>query len=647
MVTEGLDIGGAETHVVTLANRLAALGHEVVVLSGGGRLADTLVGVTHHRLPRFRKSSVLRLFFSLFRFFQREKFDVIHAHTRFAAFLCRPLVRGRLVTTAHWVFDTAFPKKQLSVWGDGTLAVSPDIADYLSECYRLKREEITLTVNGIDTEKFIPAKEETRVRRIVCCTRMDEDRADASFLLLEAAAALSGRDFSLTLIGDGDRFEELKQKHSALLKQDPTLDIRLVGGVSDVAVFLKDADIFVGVSRAALEGMAAGCATVLAGNEGYLSVFSPKCAEEAEKSNFCCRGAVKTTKELLVRDLSHLLSLPRSALLRMGEENRLYVLRRYSDDRMARDALAVYERICKRVCVLCGYYGFRNVGDTLLSHALRRELKKRGYGQVILLSSKHLSLKALRALKGGYDLFLGGGNLLQDTTSKRSLSFYLFILSLAKRFEIYGGIGPLSALGEARVKKALTRAAAIHARTSGDALYAERLGGRGVRLSADTALTLPRPQKAEGEKILLALRTPKESDIAAALAFALYLSRTFGKENLLLFVMHPKDAAFSKRLASLCGILPNEGTAKDFLSVLPNCRAVFASRLHAGVAALGAEIPFFLFREEEKCRFFVEDVRSLVKENGFCGLFSYSDRPKALPQKGEIKKARKKMLARI
>ena len=111
--------------------------------------------------------------------------------------------------------------------------------------------------------------------------------------------------------------------------------------------------------------------------------------------------------------------------------------------------------------------------------------------------------------------------------------------------------------------------------------------------------------------------------------------------------MHPKDAAFSKRLASLCGILPNEGTAKDFLSVLPNCRAVFASRLHAGVAALGAEIPFFLFREEEKCRFFVEDVRSLVRENGFCGLFSYSDRPKALPQKGEIKKARQKMLSRI
>ena len=647
MVTESLDIGGAETHVVTLANRLAALGHEVVVLSGGGRLAHTLSGVTHFYLPRFRKSSALRLFFSLFRFFRREKFDVVHAHTRFAAFLCRPLVRGRLVTTAHWVFDTAFPKKQLSFWGDGTLAVSPDIADYLSVRYGVKREEITLTVNGIDTEKFIPEKKETRVRRIVCCTRMDEDRADAAFALLDAARSLPAGDFSLTLIGDGDCFEELKQKHSALLKEDPTLDVRLVGGTSDVAVFLKDADIFVGVSRAALEGMAAGCATVLAGNEGYLSVFSPKHAEEAEKSNFCCRGAVKTTKELLVRDLSRLLSLPRSALMRMGEENRLYVLRRYSDDRMAKDALTVYQRICKRVCVLCGYYGFRNVGDTLLSHALRRELKKRGYGQVILLSSKHLSLKALRALKGGYDLFLGGGNLLQDTTSKRSLSFYLFILSLAKRFEIYGGIGPLSAHGEARVKKALARAALVHARTQSDALYAERLGAKSVRLSADTALTLPRPQKAQGEKILLALRAPSANEDTACLAFALHLSRTFGKENLLLFVMHPKDAAFSKRLASLCGISCKSGSADVFLSLLKECRAVFASRLHAGVAALGAEIPFFLFRDEEKCRFFVEDVKSLVKENGFCGLFSYSDRPRTLPQKEEIKKARQKMLSRI
>ena len=47
MVTDALDIGGAETHVVTLANGLASLGHDVTVVSGGGRLEGSLVGVKH------------------------------------------------------------------------------------------------------------------------------------------------------------------------------------------------------------------------------------------------------------------------------------------------------------------------------------------------------------------------------------------------------------------------------------------------------------------------------------------------------------------------------------------------------------------------------------------------------------------------
>ena len=618
----------------------------MTVISGGGRLARALLNVRHISLPYFKKRFLPYLFLRLFFIVRREKFDVIHAHTRLSAFVLRPLARRRLAVTAHWVFDARFPKRELTAWGEETLAVSTDIAEYLQSVYGCKKQRITLTCNGIDTVRFFPEKSTAKKRRIVCCTRMDHDRADAAFALLKAAEELPPDAFSVKIIGDGDRFTALKQRYEEIKAKNPALDICLLGGVSDVAPHLRDADIFVGVSRAALEGMASGCATVLAGNEGYLSVFDPQNALLAERSNFCCRGAEKTEAELLTRDLLYLLSLSREELSRMGNENRRYVLARYTVARMADDALSVYEKICKRRCVLCGYYGFHNVGDTLLARALKEHLKKQGYARILVLSSRHLSIPAVRALKGGYDLILGGGNLLQDATSRRSLSFYLFCAKHARRTEIYGGIGPLSFSGEERTKLLLKKAR-FYARTKGDLAYAKTLGAQNASLSADTALTLPFPQKAGGDRILLAFRAPKPDAAPAFLAFASSLCRRFDKERCFLFVMHPADRAFSRRVAQLCNISLFEGDADDFLTALKGCRAVFSSRLHAGIAALGMGIPFFLWRGEKKCRFFVEDLKSTAESSDFCGLFSLNDRIKALPAAKGMEQAKRLMQERI
>lgn len=631
MLCDALGLGGVETHVTTLANALAKAGHEVTVVSGGGALTDALCGVRHVTLPMRKGWRLPLLFFRLWRLLRKERFDVIHAHTRLTAFLCRPLARGRLVTTAHWVFDTAFPKGLLTTWGNETLAVSRDIADYLQSAYRLKEERIHITVNGIDVLRFQPRKTGQRKRRIVYCSRMDHDRADVAFLLLDALPTLPYEDFSLTILGDGDRFDELSARVRAFLSRSPRASITLTGGVTDVAAYLKDADIFIGVSRAALEGMASGCAVILGGNEGYLSVFDPKHSAVAEESNFCCRGAPKATAERLRRDLSYLLSLPQDALHAMGERNRRYVMETYSTERMTGDALAVYERICKRKVVLCGYFGFSNVGDTLLFRAFSEKLKKEGYRSVLPFSAKAPSLRALFALRRGYDLVFGGGNLLQDATSRRSLSFYLCCAALATgRVVLYGGLGPLSCEGEGRVARLLSHADAFYCRTAGDLAYAKRLSCASAVLSADPVLTLTLPKKKRGEQILLAFKAPPRESCAALLAFTLSLCRTFGKEHFFLYVMHPEDRAISRRIAKLCGIPVYEEGTEGFLSRLSECRAVFASRLHAGVAALAMGIPFSLWRTEEKCRYFVEDLRALADGAPFCSLFSFSDRPTSL-----------------
>ena len=648
MLCDRLSLGGVETHVITLANRLAAEGHDVTVISGGGALVASLAGVRHIRLPLYDKKRYFYLSLRLRSLFKKERFDVVHAHTRFSAFLSRPFVKGRLVTTAHWVFETRFPKGTFTTWGDEVLAVSEDIATYLEKNYSVKRDRISVTVNGIDTHLFAPKKRKDGIK-IVYCSRLDYDRADVAFLLLDILPLLPCQDFSIHFLGCGDRLEELKAKVYNLLQRHPTLSVTVWGGVTEVADHLCNADILIGVSRAALEGMAAGCAVILAGNEGYLSVFSPARAALAERSNFCCRGEDKASTEALLHDLSQLLLLPPARLTEMGKENRHYVESRYGVCRMAHDALAVYDRICKASVVLCGYYGFHNVGDDLLLRAMKKALLCRGYKHVYLLSLKHISFTAFKKLRQGYDLILGGGNLLQDKTSRRSLRFYLFIAKCARgRTEIHGGIGPLTYKGERLCAPLLQKAEKILCRTPSDLTIATRLGAKNAILSADAALSLPYPQKEKGESILLAFKTPAREEIPTALAFILSLCRTFGRERFLIFVMHPDDLAFSRRVAALCRIpYHSGGDTNALLAILAKARMVYASRLHAGIAALGMGIPFALWKGEEKNRFFIEDLKREREKTDFCTLFSFSDRPKALLPDVGMQEAKQALLRRI
>ena len=53
MATMGLDIGGAETHIVELSKELQKRGHQVVVVSNGGVYVPeiTAAGIRHYNAP--------------------------------------------------------------------------------------------------------------------------------------------------------------------------------------------------------------------------------------------------------------------------------------------------------------------------------------------------------------------------------------------------------------------------------------------------------------------------------------------------------------------------------------------------------------------------------------------------------------------
>ena len=161
MVTMQMGIGGAETHILELSRALTMRGYCVHVVSRGGSFVEELEasGIKHFSLPlnTRRPSDILKSIRGLKKLIKAEKYDIVHAHARIPAAICAYLSKKmgfRFVTTAHWVFKVTPLYRLLSDWGQKSLAVSEDIKQYLIDEYGVFPDNIRVTVNALDTDKY-------------------------------------------------------------------------------------------------------------------------------------------------------------------------------------------------------------------------------------------------------------------------------------------------------------------------------------------------------------------------------------------------------------------------------------------------------------------------------------------------------------
>ncbi len=363
----GLSIGGAETHVVELAIGLKEAGFVPVVASNGGVYVNILEenGIKHYQVPLNNKNplNMLRSYRLLEKILKTEQIDLIHAHARIPAFILGFLHKKTkipFVTTAHWVFDTRFYFKYLTNWGQYSLAVSNDIKTYLMEEYHVPENHIKVTINGISTTRFNDAVphahllEELRLnkerRHIVYISRMDVSRSLVAHHICEIAPELFEKysDIDITLVGDGDDFDNVRQKVSVLQEKYGKDRIVMAGARTNINEFVSMSDIFIGVSRSVMEAMAAGRPVIVSGNEGYIGIFDRDKLEPAVLTNFCCRGEAAATAELLNRDLTTLLELDPEATEALKVYGKEVIQERYSIRRMTDDNIEVYNLFLNR-----------------------------------------------------------------------------------------------------------------------------------------------------------------------------------------------------------------------------------------------------------------------------------------------------------
>ena len=211
-----LDIGGVERHVIDLTAELADRGHEILVVSAGGKMQRQLSSAVEHRtLPVQKKNPFIGWLCSrrIADWVKNEGWQLIHAHSRVPAWIASwAAARSGVpyVVTAHVDFGNKSP------WiyapyrkAARTICVSAAVQQAMKGCFS---ENTQVILNGLDEPKLKWTKPSGNIVKFLFVGRLSPVKGlqDALRALPKEAA------WTLDVLGDGPTRKELEAETAEL-----------------------------------------------------------------------------------------------------------------------------------------------------------------------------------------------------------------------------------------------------------------------------------------------------------------------------------------------------------------------------------------------------------------------------------------------
>ncbi|MGB9781149.1 polysaccharide pyruvyl transferase CsaB [Caldanaerobacter sp.] len=302
--------------------------------------------------------------------------------------------------------------------------------------------------------------------------------------------------------------------------------------------------------------------------------------------------------------------------------------------------------------VISGYYGFDNVGDEAVLKCIVHGLKKRGVEDITVLSNKPVEtsrkykVKAVnrnsfkeifRAIREADMVLSGGGSLIQDKTSSRSLWYYIGIMIigklLGKKVYVIGqGIGPV----EKKFNKWLTAfvlnrvdGIAVRDHLSYDFLKRDLKIKKEVEVTADFALELAFE---EGEDKVFGKILDKEGIDLLSQKYFLICPREWGNFELsrvelaraadfiaeehgykvVFLPFYREDVEESDRIATYmkvpAEILTERYELEEILAIIKRSQFLIGIRLHSLIFAFISLVPFIGISYDPKIDGFLHSI---------------------------------------
>ena len=674
----GGDSGGAKTHLFSLLDKLK---HKADV-----RVAGLIDGVFFRDLQEQNVDNVLFLQKNRFdlsvvdkivKMINEEGFDVFHVHgarANFVAEFVMKKIKIPTVTTVHsdYLLDFDEPVKKIIFTGLNKralkkipyhIAVSDNFKDMLIE-RGFKPNSIYTVYNGMDftsVPECITPKEDYAKRHgftydenkiyVGIAARFDVVKGVDIFIKAAGEVLKSHDNVEFLIAGDGAEKEKLQK----LAKETGFGDkIRFLGYESDIYAFWNIIDINCLTSLcesfpySMLEGAALGKPMVASRVGGIPSlIVDEETGYLFESGNYM---EMSEKLEMLIEN--------RELLSDMGKNIKERATSLFSNEAFARTHIEIYESVIKDYnskkeydFAISGYYGFRNNGDDALLLALTDDIKReQSDARMVVFSNRPKEtariyridavyrlniLKIAKVCKKTKALIFGGGSLLQDETSSKSLWYYLSVIKLAKHcktkvMQFANGFGPVNRAINKKVTAKIINSC-VDVITTRDKASQDRMKeigiNKNIELTADPAMLLSGVSEKEFLKFMSKKNIPKEKYITVAVREWKNNSESFNtavaealKEfsdeydvNVLFIPMqNPHDVNISRDIKNLVGdrayVIEGDISIRETIGVIEKSRLNVAMRLHSIIYSVAQGVRTVALRYDPKIDGFMEYV---------------------------------------
>ncbi len=561
----GGDVGGAKVHVLSLVKELTSYIDVTLLSLRPGAFADEAreLGIN---VEIIKSSNVILDIKKAINYVNDNQFDIVHSHGSKAnifAYAIKKACKVTVVTTMHSDYKLDYMQsfsKRITI-GLLNAIVLRKLDYYIVVTSAFKKmltdrgfneKQIYTILNGIDFNKPIKnySKEDFCIKYkltlgeddILVGTAARLDPVKDIGTLLEAAKLVVSKNPNVKFLigGEGEEGKELKARATNLGLDN---NVFFLGWFDDPYELINVLDINVmtsiseGFPYYLLEGARLSKATICSRVGGI-----PDLIESSVNGYLFEPRDYNTLSE-------HLLTLASNSNKRKEFGEMLYEKadRDFSLSAMCRTQIEIYNSICSNLnalkrkkydVIISGYYGFNNIGDDAMLRSIIDNLKQQKPDISILVlskkpeeTSKNYNVKTVNrknmfsvyfSMRKARLFIYGGGNIIQDSTSSRSLIYYLSTAWLAKKLNLRvmfyaNGIGPINKPMNSRFsRRILDRADVItvRERLSYNELKKMGITKPKVLLTADAALAVYIENDEELDSILASEGIPLDNKYA-------------------------------------------------------------------------------------------------------------------------------------